>query len=201
MSFTHSKHHIMKVQLSFFLLLLALACSKAIKPVENTSDHANHQASTPNSGSKLSPNREAMADVGGAHIHISYGSPSVRGRVIWGGLIAYDQVWATGAHQATSIDFSTDVEILGQKIPKGKYGFFTIPSKDKWLLIINKNWDQHLADEYDSKDDLIRIQVSPETLPETQESLTYSITPIDKKHGTIEIRWEKIKIGFGFKVR
>lgn len=39
----------------------------------------------------------AMANIGEAHIHIDYSSPSVRSRTIWGGWVAYDQVWVMGA--------------------------------------------------------------------------------------------------------
>ena len=45
----------------------------------------------------------------------------------------------------------------------GKYGFFTIPSKDEWIIIFNSNWDQHGKDEYDEKDDVLRFAVTPET--------------------------------------
>lgn len=71
-----------------------------------------------------------MAMIGENHVHIDYGSPSVRGRNIWNGLVAYNQVWATGTHKATWIDFSKDVMIEGQHIPKGKYRFFIIPDKN-----------------------------------------------------------------------
>ena len=45
----------------------------------------------------LSPRISAMANIGEAHIHIDYSSPSVRSRTIWGGWVAYDQVWVMGA--------------------------------------------------------------------------------------------------------
>jgi hypothetical protein len=190
------------ISLVFALVFLVFACNKAVKSTATSSiDHTNHSSAAPSGGSKLSPRREAMADIGPAHVHIEYGSPGVRGRVIWGGLVAYDNVWATGAHHATSIDFSEDVEINGKKVLKGKYGFFTIPGKEEWILIISKNWDQHLADEYDPKDDVVRIAAKPQMLNEVVESLTYEVIPGEKRQGRVEISWEKVKVGFGFKVR
>ena len=59
-------------------------------------------------------------------IDINYSSPGVRERTIWGGLVAYDQVWVTGAHRATSVNFSSPVIIDGTTIPAGKYAFFTL---------------------------------------------------------------------------
>jgi hypothetical protein len=117
----------------------------------------------------------------------------VRGRIIWGGLVPFDQVWVTGAHSATSIEFSNKVQIGGVKLPAGKYGFFTIPSKTEWTIIINKNWRQHLTDNYDIKDDLVRIKVKPETEETHQERLRYAIEEGSNK-GEIVVYWEKLEI-------
>lgn len=40
----------------------------------------------------------AVAVINGDSIIINYHSPGVRKRVIWGGLVSYDEVWVTGAH-------------------------------------------------------------------------------------------------------
>jgi hypothetical protein len=102
-----------------------------------------------------------MATIGGTTVHIEYSSPGVKERIVWGGLVAYDKVWVTGAHKATSVHFSKGVEINGRKIPAGKYAFFTIPGKEKWIVILNTRFDQHLADEYNEKEDVLRLEVSP----------------------------------------
>jgi hypothetical protein len=148
---------------------------------------------------KGSPARISMEHVGGNHVHIRYGSPGVRGRVIWGGLVGYDEVWATGAHNATSIDFSKDVVIEGKTIPAGKYGFFTMPGKEEWTLILNKNWEQHLADEYSVEDDVLRLTIKPEFLDEVTQRLTYSIEKESNLEGKIVMRWEKIRVTLPFK--
>ena len=75
---------------------------------------------------------------------IQYYAPAVRGRMIWGGLDPFDEVWVTGAHSATNWEFIKDIVINGQTIAAGKYAIFTIPDKDKWTIIINENWNQHL---------------------------------------------------------
>lgn len=100
---------------------------------------------------------KAMGSIGGAGITINYYSPAVRGRIIWGGLVPFDNVWVTGAHSATTIEFDQEVEIGGAVVAPGKYALFTIPGNEQWTLIINKNWDQHLADNYDQKEDVVRV--------------------------------------------
>lgn len=104
---------------------------------------------------------KAMGTIGSAGITINYYSPAVRGRVIWGGLVPFNNVWVTGAHRATNIEFNQDVEIGGVNVVSGKYVLFTIPGKEEWTVIINRNWDQHLADNYDQKDDVVRVKVKP----------------------------------------
>lgn len=187
-----------KILITIFLTSALLSCQQQ-KASENE-EHAAHQAATASADTTakkpLSPHRMAMSNIGNTHVHIEYGSPGVRGRVIWGGLVAYNQVWVAGAHNATSIDFSTDVKINGQVIPKGKYAFFTIPGEQEWTLILNKNYEQHLADEYNEKEDILRLKVKPEILPEVQESLTYTVEPINDNKGKISMIWEKVKVSF-----
>ena len=148
----------------------------------------------------LSPHTETMAMIGDAHIHIDYSSPGVRERIIFGGLVGYDQVWQAGAHNATWIETNKDLIINGETLPKGKYGFFTIPSKGDWTVMINKNWDQHGKDEYDEKDDVIRFEVTPIISEEITEHLKYEVIKKNETEGTISLAWEKVTISFPFKL-
>ena len=137
----------------------------------------------------------AYAIINGDSIKINYHSPGVRKRVIWGGLVPYDEVWVTGAHDATTIEFPRPVIINGKEIPVGKYAFFTIPGKKEWIIIINKNWKQHLATEYDEKEDMVRIKVKPVKNVHT-ERLQYFIRDNGNRKGTISVAWEKLKVSF-----
>ena len=132
--------------------------------------------------------------IGLANVKIMYHSPAVRGRVVWGGLVPYNQVWVAGAHMATSFETDKELIIEGSKIPAGRYAFFTIPGKKDWIIIINKNFQQHLADDYSEKDDLLRIKIKPEIRPENQERLLYQIISKPGNAGEIVLNWEKLKI-------
>lgn len=176
-------------------ILLSLLLSVVLIGFGTAQDHTNHKPSDDQT-KKGSPRTAAMAMIGDNHIHIDYSSPSVRGRVIWGGLVAYDKVWVTGAHKATTISFNKDVAIAGKTIEKGKYAFFTIPGKDEWTVIINKNWDQHLADKYDTQLDVVRFTVTPEILDELQESLKYDVQKKEDNTAVVTMSWERIRISF-----
>jgi len=149
----------------------------------------------------LSPHTETMVMIGYAHIHIDYSSPGVRNRIIFGGLVGYDNVWQAGAHKATWIETNKDLLIEGKMLPAGKYGFFTIPSKGDWTVIFNKNWNQHGKDEYDEKEDVIRFKVTPIIPEEIQEHLEYKIIKTSENSGSIQLSWEKVTISFTFEVK
>ena len=140
-----------------------------------------------------------MTNVGQNHIHIEYGSPSVRGRQIWGGLVAYNEIWATGAHRATFISFAQAVEIGGVTIEKGKYGLFTIPGEEEWIIIINKNWDQHLADDYNQEEDIVRISVTPLLNQDVVEKLTFEVTALGEGSGLVTLKWDQLLVSFEIK--
>ena len=139
-----------------------------------------------------------MAVIGDAHIHIDYSAPSVRGRIIYGGLLAYGEVWQSGAHNATWIETDKDIVINGNFLKAGKYGLFTIPNKEKWTVIFNKNWDQHGKDEYDENEDVWRFDITPEISEEMTEQLIYQVQKINDEEGQIVLSGEKVTIRFPF---
>jgi hypothetical protein len=137
---------------------------------------------------------EAHGMIGDAHLTIAYHSPAVRGRMIWGGLVAYNQVWVTGAHSATSLMTDKDIKIGGKDLPAGKYALFTIPGEEEWTIIINKNWEQHLADDYTESEDVLRFTVVPEIAPTKQERLRYEILSDGAGEGSIQITWDMLRV-------
>lgn len=149
---------------------------------------------------KKSIPQSVHTEIGDAHLMLFYSAPAVRGRVIWGGLVPYGDVWVTGAHKATTWEFTNNMRINNTIIPSGKYAIFTIPGKEKWIFIVNKKWDQHLADEYNPKEDVLRVEAVPQAMASNQERLLYSITEEGNNKGVLTIRWEKIKISIPFLV-
>ncbi len=147
---------------------------------------------------KKSVPRVTMQTIGKTHIHINYASPGVKGRIIWGGLVPYNTVWVTGAHSATKINFNNAITINNTKIEAGTYAIFTIPNEKEWIFILNKNYEQHLTDNYSDKEDVLRFAVKPQANTMTQR-LTYVVNKQTDNSGSIEIFWEKIKIVVPFK--
>lgn len=150
--------------------------------------------------SKKSIKSMSVGVIGGDSVKINYHSPGVRGRIIWGGLVPFGEVWVTGAHDATNLIVDKPFIVNGKEIPAGKYAFFTIPGKDAWTVIINKQWKQHLATEYDEKEDLVRVTVKPKKNSYT-ERLQYFVEGGKGNEGKIAVAWEKMKIELPITIR
>ncbi|RZS99799.1 DUF2911 domain-containing protein [Aquimarina brevivitae] len=188
----------------FIVMLIAVGCKDNNKQTTEPEEHNhNHTVESPSPQKKkvLSPHTSAMATIDDAHIHIDYSSPGVRNRMIFGGLLAYDEVWQAGAHNATWIETNKDLVIDGNELKAGKYGFFVIPSQEQWTLIFNTRWNQHGKDEYNTDEDVLRLTVKPEPTKEITEHLTYKIEKTDPKKGKITLLWEKVKVEFPFEVK
>lgn len=110
-----------------------------------------------------------------ATITISYGSPSVRAREIWGKLVPFNQVWRAGANDATTFETSEELNIDGSKLPAGKYSFFIIPNEKECVIIFNKEAKQWGAYKYNQKEDQLRVIVKQEVANSSVEKLTYKI--------------------------
>ncbi|MCH7412844.1 DUF2911 domain-containing protein [Belliella sp. R4-6] len=150
---------------------------------------------------KGSARREASGSFGDAIVTVNYGSPGKRGRVIWNGLVSYDQVWVSGSHWATAVTFSEDVVINEVEVAAGMYGFFTIPGREEWTLILNKNYDQHLADAYEESEDVVRVNVKPVELDQEVQRLTYGVEKVSDTEGAISLSWDQIKVSMPFIIK
>jgi hypothetical protein len=145
-----------------------------------------------------SPKATVTQTVGLTDVTIMYCRPSVRGRVIWGGLVPYDQVWRTGANEATTITFADDVTIEGTKLPAGTYGLFTMPGKDEWTVIFNKGAKQWGAYEYMQAEDVLRIKVKPQPAA-FHELMTFSFPAASTESAQVALNWENLQVAFTFK--
>ena len=150
---------------------------------------------------RISPKAKVEQVVGFTTVTVDYSRPGVKGREIWGGLVPYNVVWRAGANEATKITFSDNVSINGKSLNAGSYSFFTIPTKDKWTIIFNRVADQWGAFEYNEEEDVLRLQVKPETNSDCwQEWLAYTITKTSDKSAIVRLEWEKLKIPFTVEV-
>jgi len=139
-----------------------------------------------------SPPKTAEATLATGKVTIDYSSPAVKERVIWGDLVPYGKMWRTGANEATTIMLEKDMKVGGKLIPAGKYALFTIPGKDEWTIILNSEWDQWGAYNYEESKDVHRFTVKPKMNKNNQERLMFTIS----ENGMVTMMWEKMAVSF-----
>ena len=140
-----------------------------------------------------SPPAQVSKEVKGTTITIDYSKPSKRGRVIFGEKLQYGKVWRTGANETTWIEVSKDVKVEGETLAAGKYGLFTIPGEDEWIIIFSKEWDRW-GTIYKEKDDVLRVKVKP-----SKGSLTDIFDIKIEDSGDVVLAWDETKVEFSIR--
>lgn len=124
---------------------------------------------------------------------VIYSRPQKSGRTIFGELVDYGKVWRLGANEATELDLFKHAWIGDRKIPKGRYTLYAIPYNDKWTIIVNKETDVWGNFKYDSKKDLVRVDVPVEKNNEIIEALAMIFEKTNNGANLI-IAWDNIRV-------
>ncbi len=91
---------------------------------------------------QLSVRDTLRATIGDATFRVDYGRPLARGRTLLGDVIPYDQVWRTGANQATQFTTSAPITLGGLSVPAGTCTLWTVPRVSSVDLIVNRQTGQ-----------------------------------------------------------
>jgi uncharacterized damage-inducible protein DinB len=161
-----------------FLFLLGIALSTAIA-----------QGNPP-----ASPPATATGKISEATITINYGSPSVKGRKIWGALVPYAKAWRAGANKATIFETDKDLTIEGKTLVAGKYSLFAIPNEKEWSIIFNSEtgqWGVKKGGEAnrDPAKDVLTVAVKPQKASAMNEKLQYEVTAKG-----FALKWENVEV-------
>lgn len=158
------------------------------------------QQGTQQTGPRVQPSGRATTEVAlvpaqrgaePARIRIDYGQPHARGRTVAGTLIPYNQVWRTGANEATSLVTDVDLVLGGTRIPRGSYTLYSMLARNnEWRLIINRNTGQW-GTQYDAERDLAHVRITKTELEVPAESFTITLVPSTQPpaQGTLVLRW------------
>lgn len=141
-----------------------------------------------------SSTQEVKQALGIKNVSLIYQRPSMNGRTVFGSLVPYNEVWRTGANNATSITFEDEVTIQGTKVPAGTYSLFTIPTANEWTVIFNKTAQQWGSYSYKQEDDVLRVKVNPIRLNDPVETFTISFDKVTPKSLVLSLAWEKTKV-------
>ena len=138
-----------------------------------------------------SPRAKVSQKVGLVNINLDYSRPSKKGRTIFGNIVPFDQIWRTGANQATSISFSDDVKINNQLVEAGEYHVYSVPRQNSLDLVIYKKTDAWGSlKSFDES--LIKARVTSDfyDLPFSIETFTISFGDISNAGASLNISWD-----------
>ncbi len=156
----------MKINFKFIVIVLGIAVAAGLLYVW----YVNYETRS------HSPKDEVVHASAGLNMSVEYSRPYKKGRLIFGGLVPFDTPWRTGANEATVFKTNQAIEINGQLLPAGNYSLWTIPGKDSWKVMFNKEpyvWGIENGDaNFNVADNILEIEVSAYTIAKSIEQFT-----------------------------
>ncbi len=105
--------------------------------------------------------------------------------------------WTPGGAPMTLFT-EADLTLGGSPVPTGAYTVYPIPAKDKWTLAVNKNVTAGAP--YDEKEDLARVAMETDQVPEPAETLEVAFAHYQNKC-TLRIYFGKVASFADFMVK
>lgn len=126
---------------------------------------------------RLSPKDTVKFELNDTKLEVLYNRPLKKGREIFGALVPYDQVWRTGANEATTFTTNKFLVIDGTTVPTGTYTLWTVPQDSIWKVFFNTKeypWgvDEQMRPMREPKYDLLEVNVPVIHLDTTVEQFT-----------------------------
>lgn len=153
---------------------------------------------------RLSPKDTVKFELNDTKLEVFYNRPYKKGREIFGAVVPFNEVWRTGANEATTFTTNTDLMIEGNLMPKGEYTLWTIPHDSVWEIIFNTKqypWgvDDKMRPMREPQFDLMDIQEPVHKLDKSVEQFTigFDNTTDDLK---MTLVWDQTKIEVPLKV-
>lgn len=129
-------------------------------------------------------------------VRIIYSRPQLKGRAL-SELIPDGKIWRTGANEVPEITFYKDVKLGNTKIKAGSYSFLTLPEKDSYTIVINKDLNVSGSATYNDKNEVARLKVPVTEGEDSLEAFSMVFTKADK--GIIlNLGWDKVRIAVPF---
>lgn len=146
---------------------------------------------------KASPSARVTLERNSLKIEVAYNRPGKKGREIFGKLVPYDQVWRTGANEATTFTTNEDLTVGRHILKAGSYTLWTIPHADHWDVIFNAKmypWGVDFDEQplREPSHDALIARVPVHKVPEEIEEFTISIENSDPIQ--LSLSWDHTKV-------
>lgn len=178
---TYSK----KITLYLFTALFLVTGCGDPEPQEPDSEHRKSPIAIANTTHESS----------NTYVKIVYGQPYKNDREIFGELVPYNEVWRTGANEATELTTTKNIQFAGRSLDAGTYTLFSIPQKgNNWTIILNSQLGQWGAFDYNSDHDVFRVEVPADSTEKTIEAFTIRFADIVEDSTNIIMEWDRTRV-------
>ena len=126
--------------------------------------------------------------VANTDIEVVYDRPVARGRELFGGIVALNEVWNPGANDATAVSFSRDVTVNGEALAAGRYSLWAIPGAAEWTVIFSTAADVYHTPYPGDEHDAIRLTITPRR-GDHVETLAYYFPMVEGKETELRLHW------------
>ncbi|GGZ67803.1 DUF2911 domain-containing protein [Algibacter mikhailovii] len=152
---------------------------------------------------RLSPKDTVEFKLNDLKLEVFYNRPYKKGRDVFGALVPFNQVWRTGANEATTFKTNSPLKIKGNSLNAGKYTLWTVPKDSTWTIIFNSkqySWgvNAQMQPMWDPNYDVINVEVPVQKLDDSVEQFTIGFdNSTDKLFLTLA--WDDVKVAVPLK--
>ena len=152
---------------------------------------------------RLSPKDTVEFKLNDLKLEVFYNRPFKKEREVFGALVPFNQVWRTGANEATTFKTNKPMEVKGKLLPAGKYTLWTVPKDLTWTIIFNSkqySWgvNAEMKPMWDPNYDALSIEVPVQKLENPVEQFTIAFdNSTDNLYLTMA--WDVVKVAVPLK--
>jgi hypothetical protein len=144
---------------------------------------------------KSSPKASVSQRIGLTDIYVSYSRPSKKDREIFGGLVPNDIVWRAGANEATLFRTSADIVVGNEKLAKGTYSIFIVPtSANEWKMIFNSDTTLRGTGNLKDENNVITIPGGVNKTGSVTETLEYRFLNVTMSTADLALEWDVLRM-------
>jgi len=156
---------------------------------------------------RKSPHETTSTVVAGSRVTVTYGRPYTKSpktgeiRIIWGGLVPWDEPDRLGADEATLLLTEKPLVFGPTTLPAGAYTLYQIPHASGGLSLAFSSAIGKWGVPVDTQHDVARIELAAASLPAAVDQLTIAIAKdAATGGGVLKISWEKTAYSVPFTV-
>lgn len=152
---------------------------------------------------RLSPKDTVKFELNDLKLEVFYNRPYKKNRDIFGALVPYNQVWRTGANEATTFETNETLKVNGMPLTAGKYTLWTVPKDSAWEVIFNSkqySWgvNAEMKPMWDPNYDVLNVSVPVQKTDTTIEQFTIAFDN-STDNLFLTMAWDNTKIAVPLK--